>query len=477
MLRKVRRFTSATFCLLLSLIVTTHIGAQVPKAKKDSTAKRDSASMTVPGMPGMTMANPGSSQGPGMMQNPLGVPMERLASGTTWIPDAVSIPTRNFTAGSWDMMLHGFGFVQENGQKNTRGAWQFGSLNWAMLMASREVAHGRVQLRTMLSLDPATVTDSGYPLLLQTGETFHGQQLHDRQHPHDFLMELAAMYERPFTRTTGFEIYAAPSGEPALGPVAFMHRPSAMDNPAAPIGHHWQDATHISFGVITTGLFTHSLKVEASVFNGREPDENRWNIDPVRLDSYSARVTLNPTVNWSLTAGYGYLRSPEAAQPDVPVHRTVASALYGRKLGSDGQWATTLIWGANAQPGVALSASLLLESEAVLDQRSTVFGRAEWVRKSAQELVVDGPPTNFPPDQLFGLGDVSLGYVREIVRGSGATLGIGGMGTINAVPASLESTYGARNPLGLWLFLRIRPTPSRPMQMMQSPSMKSMDMP
>jgi hypothetical protein len=403
--------------------------------------------------------------------------MDRMGSGTTWIPDAVSLPTRNFTAGSWDLMLHGFGFVQENGQTNARGSWQFGSLNWAMLMASREFAGGRFQLRTMLSLDPATVTDSGYPLLLQTGEAFQGRPLHDRQHPHDFLMELAAMYERPFTRTTGFEIYAAPSGEPALGPVAFMHRPSAMDNPAAPIGHHWQDATHISFGVLTAGLFTHSLKVEASVFNGREPDENRWNIDPIKLDSYSARITFNPTVNWSFTAGYGYLRSPESLMPNVPMHRTVASALYGRKLGADGQWATTLIWGANTMPGSALSPSVLLESEAVLNRRSTLFGRAEWVRKSADELVVDVPPTNFPPDQMFGVGQVSLGYVGEVVRWSGATLGIGGMGTVNMVPASLESTYGTRTPLGLWIFVRVRPISSPSMQMTQAPAMKPMKMP
>ncbi len=269
------------------------------------------------------------------------------------------------------MMLHGIGFIQEDRQANARGASQFGSLNWAMLMASRDIAEGRFQLRTMLGLEPATLSDSGYPLLLQTGEMFNGQPLHDRQHPHDFLMELVAMYERPFTRTTVFELYAAPAGEPALGPVAFMHRPSAMDNPAAP-------------------------------------------------------------VKLQFTGGYGYLRSPEAIQPNLPLHRTVASALYGRKLG-DGQWAATLIWGANAQPGFDLSKSLLLESEAILDQRSTVFGRVEWVRKSTEGLVVDVPPADFPPTQLFG-GEISLGCIFEIVRGTGATPGLGGSGTINPVP-------------------------------------------
>jgi len=372
----VRRLNGAAFCATLSVALASRGDAQVPRPKKDSTAKRDSATAMMPDMPGMTMSRPASTLPHGML-NPLGVPMDRMGSGTTWIPDSVSLPARHFMAASWEMMAHGFGFVQEDGQTNTRGAWQFGSLNWGMLMASREVAGGRFQLRTMLSLDAATVTDSGYPLLLQTGESFHGQPLHDRQHPHDFLMELAALYERAVSSSLGVELYAAPSGEPALGPVAFMHRPSAMDNPAAPIGHHWQDATHISFGVVTAGVFTHTWKLEGSAFNGREPDESRWNIDPIRLNSYSARATFNPAGNWSLTAGYGYLASPEALQPSVPEHRATASAQYGRKIGADGQWASSLIWGTNWQPGFTASPSLLLESEAVLHKRSTVFGRAE----------------------------------------------------------------------------------------------------
>jgi hypothetical protein len=329
----------------------------------------------------------------------------------------------------------------------------------------------------MLSLDAATVTDSGYPLLLQTGESFNDQPLHDRQHPHDFFMELGSMYERAVTRTLGVELYAAPSGEPALGPVAFMHRPSSMDNPAAPIGHHWQDATHVSFGVLTAGVFTHTWKLEASTFNGREPNENRWDIDPIRLDSYSARVTFNPTVNWSFTAGSGYLRSPDPLMPDAPMHITTASAQYGRKIGTDGQWASTLIWGMMSQPGVPYSPSVLLESEAVLNNRSTVFGRAEWVRKSAADLVVNEPPTNLPAAQMFGVGELSLGYVAEIARLRSATLGIGGMGTVNGVPASLEPKYGSRTPLGFWVFLRVRPVASPPMQMNQAAPMTKMRMP
>jgi hypothetical protein len=402
---------------------------------------------------------------------PLGVPMDRMGSGTTWIPDAVSLPARHFIVGSWEMMAHGFAFLEQNAQLSDRGASQFGSLNWGMLMAGRDLAGGRFQPRVMLSLDPATVTNRGYPLLMQSGEAFEGQALHDRQHPHDFLMEVGAVYERALTKALGIELYAAPSGEPALGPVAFMHRPSAMDNPSAPIAHHWQDATHIAFGVLTAGVFTNEWKLEASAFNGREADEHRWDIDAIRLDSYSTRATFNPNVHWSFTAGYGYLKSPEALEPDVSLHRATGSALWGRKLGDHGQWAAALVWGANFRAGSDASHSLLLESEAVLGRRSTVLGRAEWAQKSAEDLVLDTPPTSFSPSRIFGVGELSLGYIGELVRWSGATLGLGGMATVNAVPSLLESVYGSRTPVGLWLFLRVRPVHGPELQMMQMPSM------
>jgi hypothetical protein len=458
----------------------------------------------MPGMQSMSMSMP---------SDPLGVSMERMGSGTTWIPDAVSLPSRHFMRGAWDLMLHGFVFGQYDRQGGPRGQSQAGSLNWGMFMASHELAGGRFQARTMLSLDPWTVTPRGYPLLLQSGESYHGEPLRDRQHPHDFWMELGALYERPVTTHLGIEVYVAPAGEPALGPVAFMHRPSAMDVPFAPITHHWQDATHISFGVATVGLFTHDWKLEGSLFNGREPDDSRWNFDPITLDSYSGRLSYNPSAqwalsaglfthqwnlegsvlngrepnenrwdfdritldsysgrlsynpneHWSLTAGYGFLKSPEALMPLEAVHRVAASAMYGVALGRDGQWATTAVWGANknsAHP--ELSHGALVESEAILDQSNTLIGRAEFVQKSAEDLVVDTPPLGFASDQRFNVSSISLGYIREVTRLRGATLGIGAIGSINFVPSQLETAYGSRRPVGGVVFGRLRPFRSAP---------------
>src|SRR5712671_49959 len=391
-----------------------------------------------------------------MMIDPLGVSMERMGSGTTWIPDAVPLPARHGMVGSLFVMLHGFGFVQYDTQGGPRGDDQFGSLNWAMLMASHDLLGGRFQARTMISLDPATVTNRGYPLLLQSGETYRGQPLVDRQHPHDFWMELGVMYERALSHTLGVTVYAAPSGEPALGPVAFMHRPSAMDNLAAPLSHHWQDATHISFGVLTAGLFGRHWKLEGSAFNGREPDEERWGFDRLRLDSYSGRFTLHMDSSWVFSAGYGYLKSPEALNPLESMHRITASVLHGRKLGMNGQIATSVIWGANRHSG-RTTHSMLAESEAVLDRRNTILGRLEVVQKTAEELVLPTGPGGFAQDSTFTVAAASVGYIREVARTSKATLGVGLQATLNLVPAELQPFYGSRTPVGGMVFVRIHP--------------------
>src|SRR2546423_6474207 len=438
------------------------------------------------GMPGMQMPKQDTSRKkmPAMsdhierdtmsisMDGPLGISMERMGSGTTWVPDAVTLPARHFMKSGWSIMLHGFAFAQYDKQSSRQRSDQLGSLNWAMIMADHPVAGGHLQLRFMPSLDAATVGKCGYPLLLQSGETCHGRTLVDRQHPPALFMVLAAVYQRAITSNVGVLVYAAPAGEPALGPVAFMHRPSAMDNLAAPLGHHWQDATHVSFGVATAGLYARKWQLEGSVFNGREPDENRWDFDKIRLDSYSGRLTVNPTRHWSMTAGYGYLKSPEALRPDESMHRLTASVLHGTGVGSDGQWASAFIWGSNKHSATAgWSNGFLAESEAILDKHNTLFGRAEVVTKGAEDLVVDNPVTlrsgrvlaGFPGDQKFDVGAVQLGYIRELGRLHWATIGLGAAATINFVPTSLEPYYGSRNPTGLVVFGRLRPFhPARP---------------
>lgn len=407
------------------------------------------------------------------MSGPLGIPMDRASSGTSWIPDAVSIPDRHMMAGGWDLMWHGFAFAQYDNQGGARGSSQFGIPNWGMLMATHAFAGGQIQLRSMLSVDALTVGESGYPELLQTGETLHGLPLHDRQHPHDFFMELAALFDRAITPDLGMEIYVAPSGEPALGPATNMHRPSSMDNPLVPIGHHWQDASHVSFGVATAGIFTHRWKFEASMFNGRDPDENRWNFDLNTLDSYSGRVTFNPDSAWSVSASYGFIKAPEPLDPGHTMHRMVLSIQNGGRLPQEGQWATTLLWGANEhsyRPG--LSNSALAEGEVQFNTKNTLFARAEFAQKLVEDLALPTGPGAFSTSASFDVGEVSLGYIRELSQGHGMTLGLGALGTLNVVPESLQGFYGSRTPVGAVLFLRLRALSAHPAAMPDMPGMK-----
>ena len=343
-----------------------------------------------------------------------------------------------------------------NHQHGARGASEVDVLSWAMLMAMRSIGRGQVEGHLMLSLDPATLRGQGYPLLLQTGETFRGAALHDRQHQHDFWMEVAGAYSHAVTRSLGVTAYAAAVGEPALGPVAFVMRPSAMDNPFAPIAHHWQDATHVSFGVLTGGVFGKRWKVEGSAFNAREPDPERWGFDPIGLGSASARMTVVPSERWAVSAGFGYLRHPELADPAESPHRATAALMYGATSAGGTRIAATASWGMNVSSSTRhRTHGALVEANVMLDAANSVFARTELVQKTARDLVIVAQAT--PPDRTFSLATASFGYVRDVLRWRGASGGVGVAATVNVVPAALQSVYGSRTPFGALAFFRLRP--------------------
>jgi hypothetical protein len=432
---------------------------------------------------GLTMAHMGGDTAATMPMSsaPLGLAMQRTGSGTSWQPDASPMRAAQHRLGGWDLMLHGVAFLQYDDQGSSRGDRQFGSVNWGMISASHVLAGGTLTLLGMGSAEPLTVTGRGYPLLLQSGEVYQGQPLHDRQHPHDLFMELAALYDHAVTRNLAVSLYVAPVGEPAIGPVAFPHRPSAANNLLAPLGHHWQDATHVSFGVITAGVYTRSIKLEGSIFNGREPDEIRTNFDyrGRSLDSYAGRLTVNPDEHWSLSGSYAYLASPEQLDPSRSVHRIAASAMYGREFGTSGNWASTLLYGANRETGEpGLSNSVLGETNIEMDSLNSIFGRAEFARKSAGDLDV-ALPTPDPADRPeFDVSEITLGYVRELASYRGGSLGIGVAGTLNVIPQALQFVYGSRTPVGGVIFLRIRPgLMSMDMHTTDKPKMPMHDMP
>jgi len=392
------------------------------------------------------------SQHPGhdmpMPMNPgvLGIPDARAGSGTAWLPDSSPMHAAHFSAGKWTLMVHGIVAPLYNTQGGPRGDDQFSVINWGMLTARRPFGGGQIALRVMASADPWTVGPRGYPLLLQSGESYKGAPLVDRQHPHDLWIELAALWERPvglFGANLAASLYAAAVGEPALGPPAFQHRPSAQSDPFAPLGHHWQDATHTTYGALTAGIFSRALKVEASAFNGREPDAERTDFDFRKIDSYSVRVAANSGGRWSLSAWYAYLDSPEELHPGESIHRYGAAVLTAQ-----GRLNAAFVWGANAQLGGGTRNSLLAEGDVELLRGHHVFTRVEYVRKGAQDL---GAP---PGD--YSLGSLVLGYLKAWGVGRGEW-GLGVRAAVGFVPQRLETEYGSRAPLGGALYARWRP--------------------
>lgn len=396
-----------------------------------------------------------AATGPSAAPDFAGIPHTRDASGTAWQPDVTPMhahqPERGTESG-WRHMVHYNVFVGYTEQSGGRGDAQLNSVNWLMLMASRAEADQDLMVRGMFSLEPWTTTGRGYPLLFQSGEAYHGEPLVDRQHPHDFFMEVAARYRRAFADNTVASFYVAPAGEPALGPPAFPHRLSAMDNPAAPISHHWLDSTHISFGVLTAGIARPHWQLEGSWFNGREPDEDRWGIDLAPLDSYAGRLTWNPGSSLSAQLSIGYAESPEELHPQDDLWRTTASLIHTAHLGEDEHVATTLAWGRNETHGSKTDA-LLLESS-WRRARWTVFGRAEYVEKTGGELEIE------PHDDQIPIKQLTLGLSRELVANRPWQLALGGSLGYTFKPGRLDALYGD-HPIGAWIFLRLRPAPMR----------------
>lgn len=392
-------------------------------------------------------ADPHAGHAAAPAAQPMSMGDMREASGTAWQPSSSPASGAMWHAGEWMLMLHGNLFLQYLEGTGERGDRQLGSINWGMLMARRPLAGGQFTARVMSSLEPLTVGRCGYPDLLQTGESCGGSDLHDRQHPHDLFMEAALHYSRPAVGGLTLDLYGGLAGEPALGPVAFPHRASAMTQPLAPLSHHWLDATHVTFGVATVGLSGTRWKVEASAFNGREPDDARYGFDLARLDSVSARLWWLPTDHVAVQASTGALADAHGSED---VRRSTASVTYLRQF--DGRvWATTAAWGINDDHD-RRSHALLVESAIDLTAVDTAALRVEVVPRTAGELDLPGDAHG-----SFTVAKIQGVYTRWWGRALGMRTGAGvGAGFVR-LPAPLEAAYGTRTPLELGVFLNFRP--------------------
>ena len=379
-------------------------------------------------------------------------PMAREASGTAWQPDTSAHGGLHLTSGDWTLMGHGVLSLVYDHQSGPRGEDKLFASGMLMGMARRPLGDGTLQFRAMLSPDPL-MGKRGYPLLLASGETADGEtRLVDRQHPHDFFMELSASVSQNIGENSSVFLYAGLPGEPAFGPPPFMHREAIMDSPEAPISHHWLDSTHISFGVLTAGLVLDRFKVEISRFNGREPDQHRWNIETAPLDSTAVRLSWNPTDTLSVQGSWGHFEDAEQLEPGVDQKRWSASLLWADEIAPGWKLAGTLAWGRKNLPhhGERLKDDAFVAEASLTHGSWTAFARGELTEN--RELVED-PEEHGPP---FKVGKISLGAVHDFKVAENLSLGVGGLFAVNFVPDGLAPLYGGDNPTGAMGFVRLK---------------------
>jgi hypothetical protein len=379
-------------------------------------------------------------------------------SGTSAQPDSTPAPMLMTMHGNWMLMLHGNAFLADTQQTSPRGEDKLFSTNWVMPMAQRAWGPGQLTLRTMLSLEPATVTGRQYPLLFQQGETAYGKPIADGQHPHDFVMEFGALYDFHLGERTLLSFYLAPVGDPAIGPTAYPHRESAIESPVGTLGHHQEDSTHISDDVVTVGITHGWLRFEGSGFHGREPNEHRWQVQQGAIDSWSTRLTVQPGKDWSGQYSYGRLHSPEALFPASDQERMTASVMYNRPAHNSGNWATTLVWGRTRDlPDNHIENSYLLESTLRFRSRNYAFTRVEDVDRTSELLLGEKPlPSNFEEEPAGRVQAYTFGYDRNLGHVPHLDTALGAQVTAYTPGSILQPIYGT-DPVGIVIFLRIRP--------------------
>jgi hypothetical protein len=401
------------------------------------------------------------AQMPGMtaMENSVGF----LSSGTSVEPKVVPefVPMIHTTFGNWSLMFHANVFAVKTKESGPRGAGKFFSTNWFMPMITRDFGRQTIAFRTMFSLEPATITERRYPELFQSGETAFGLPIVDGQHPHNLVMEISGRYDIRTTEMTRLYIYGGPVAEPALGPTAYPHRPSASENPLAALGHHQQDSTHISYSVITTGFSGGPIQLEASTFHGGEPGENRWTIGTGRPDSFSSRVAV--AVGSTLTGQFsaGRLNHREVLEPNLATLRTTASIEHDVRF-EGGHISSSLIWGRNKDlpsNGVWIFNAYTAESTINFKERNWAWTRIENLDRDRTLLTGETPAAlHVQEDPIARIQAYTFGYERDLLFGpSYLNIGLGAQATAYGIPLLLKSIYG-EHPAAISFFLHVRPT-------------------
>ena len=355
-------------------------------------------------------------------------------------------------ARAWATVFHGYAFLNANRQGGASGGQDFESENHLMVIATRARGAGTWDLLGTFTAEPMTILPAGAPELFQRGETYHGSLLIDRQHPHDLFVQLAAQWSRALPGHASLRLYVAPVGEPALGPTAYVHRPSSALNPLAPLSHHNQDSTHISSDVVTAGIEVGRLGVEASAFHGREPDENRWDVDQGRPDSYAGRLSFRPAAGLVIQVSAGRREHPEALEAGDQTRQTV-SVEYERTT-AGGSIAASLIAGRNLLEGAQQERGNTLEATWRFAHKNALYGRAESADRDLSELLNKEQRPDAVPPRRTAVEALTVGYARDLPLLSEAETALGAGVTLYRFDDRLDPVYGD-GPVSAQIFLRV----------------------
>lgn len=376
--------------------------------------------------------------------------MSFKGSGTSWLPESTPLYASMIMTEDWMLMSHGNFTLRYTDQGGKRGGSKISAPNWYMIMAERNISEATsLMLTGMFSLDRVFDGGEGYPLLFQSGETWKGKPLVDRQHPHDLFAELSVQITTTLTDDAKGFLYIGYPGEPALGAPAFMHRTSALINPDAPISHHWQDATHITFGVATLGVEAGIFRLEGSLFTGKEPDENRFDFDKPRFDSYSGRISINPSDDLAFQISSSSINEPEGHVQKL--YRTTSSVLYNIRLNEEQWLSNSFVWGQNVEAHVGSMQSFLFESTLNLTTQM-LYTRFENVQKPREELGIETGH-----DILETVRQLTVGGAHSVGTFIGVDLYAGAQVTFYSMSKYLESHYGT-NPISYQFYITIIPT-------------------
>jgi len=444
-------FLAAFFLLSAAWAQQSSTTAYTPAPQDSTSGQSTSAQRPAP------KAQAPMDQMPGMDHQEMAPSAMQHGNRAAVDPASTPMPMLMAMRGKWMLMFHGVAFLNALQQTGPRGKNKVFAPNWIMPMAQRELGPGTLTLRMMLSFEPATITGRRYPELFQTGETAFGKPIVDGQHPHDFLMEMAALYDWKVSKNTTVSFAGSPVGDPALGPTAFPHRMSASEDPIAPLGHHLQDSTHIASDVVTLGVAHRWARFEASGFHGREPDEYRWDLDQGSIDSWATRFTISPTKNWAGQYSISRIHSPENQQPGEDILRMTSSVTYNRPL-ANGNWASTAVWGRNRTiPDNEIFNGYLLESTLRFLTRNYAWARMENVDRTNELLLGETlPPPGFKEHFFARVQAYTVGYDHDFDLIPHLATALGGQFMFYGVPDKLKPTYGS-HPVGVVVFLRLRP--------------------